>query len=72
AEDGVIADPRACEVDLSGLQCTGAAGDDCLTEAELDVLAKWRQGPVNAAGEQLYPGGIPEGSEPFWWLWLTG
>jgi feruloyl esterase len=20
----------------------------------------------------LYQGGIPEGSEPFWWLWLTG
>ena len=21
---------------------------------------------------QLYPGGIPKGSEPYWWLWLTG
>jgi len=72
AEDGLIADPRACEVDLSGLQCTGAAGPDCLTEAELGVIAAWRQGPVNAAGDQLYPGGIPEGSEPFWGLWLTG
>lgn len=72
AEDGLIADPRACSVDLSALQCTGEAGAECLTEAELDVVAKWRQGPVNSAGEQLYPGGIPEGSEGFWWLWLTG
>ncbi len=73
AEDGVIADPRACEVDLSVLRCGGeGAGNQCLTEAELDVIDKWRQGPRNAAGEQLYPGGIPEGSEPFWAVWLTG
>ncbi|MEM8957387.1 MAG: tannase/feruloyl esterase family alpha/beta hydrolase [Pseudomonadota bacterium] len=63
AEDGVIADPRQCEVDYSGLG---------LTNQQLDALAKWREGPRNAAGDQLYPGGIPEGSEPFWWLWLTG
>lgn len=63
AEDGVIADPRACEVNY---------GDLGLTNQQLDTLALWRQGPRNAAGEQLYPGGVPEGSEPFWWLWLTG
>jgi feruloyl esterase len=62
-EDGMIADPRACEVDYSGLG---------LTNQQLDTLARWREGPRNAAGEQLYPGGIPEGSEPFWFLWLTG
>lgn len=63
AEDGVIADPRACDVDYSGLG---------LSNQQMDTLMKWREGPRNAAGEQLYPGGIPEGSEPFWWLWLTG
>ena len=72
AEDGVIADPRACSVDLSGLACDGAPGADCLTEAELGVIAAWRAGPRDAAGGQLYPGGVPAGSEPFWWLWLTG
>lgn len=71
-EDGLIADPRACKVDLSGLACGAGGGNDCLTRAELGVIAKWRQGPQNSAGEQLYPGGVPEGSEPFWWLWLTG
>lgn len=70
--DGLIADPRLCEADLSDLQCVGEAADTCLTPDELSVLDRWRQGPVNAAGEQLYPGGIPAGSEPFWWLWLTG
>jgi feruloyl esterase len=73
AEDGLISDPRACPVDLAALQCqAGQSPDSCLTPDELGVLAKWRQGPVNKAGEQLYPGGIPAGSEPFWWLWLTG
>ncbi|MEM1129393.1 MAG: tannase/feruloyl esterase family alpha/beta hydrolase [Pseudomonadota bacterium] len=71
AEDGVIADPRTCNVDLGGLQCTGETGPDCLSAAELDVIEKWRQGPQDSAGTQLYPGGIPEGSEPFW-IWLLG
>ncbi|MBY6164059.1 tannase/feruloyl esterase family alpha/beta hydrolase [Mameliella alba] len=63
AEDGAIADPRACTVDYSGLG---------LSNQQMDTLMKWREGPRNSAGEQLYPGGVPEGSEPFWWLWLTG
>lgn len=62
-EDGMIADPRACKMDYSGLD---------LSIQQLDTLAKWRSGPRNAKGDQLYPGGIPEGSESFWWLWLTG
>jgi hypothetical protein len=73
SEDGMISDPRKCSVDLSTIQCT--AGDSeasCLSTAELAVVSKWRQGPQDDAGNQLYPGGIPEGSERFWWLWLTG
>ena len=72
AEDGLIADPRACDVDLTGLICEGSPGPECLTPEELGVIVKWRQGPVGPDGTQLYPGGIPEGSEAFWWLWLTG
>ena len=71
--DGLIGDPRQCNVDLSVLKCSaGESSESCLSDAELGVVEKWRQGPVNSKGEQLYPGGIPEGSEPFWWLWLTG
>ena len=73
-EDGLIADPRACEVDLTPLACgaEGAPDGECLDEAETEALAAWRQGPRDASGAQLYPGGVPEGSEPFWPLWLTG
>ena len=71
--DGLIDDPRKCTVDLSTLRCNaGADPAGCLNDAELGVIAKWRQGARNAAGEQLYPGGIPEGSERFWWQPLTG
>lgn len=70
--DGLISDPRLCDTDLSVLKCEGDTTNTCLSEAELGVIAKWRQGPVNSAGESLYPGAIPEGSEAFWWLWLTG
>ena len=28
--------------------------------------------PKISAGEQLYPGGLPKGSESFWQLWFTG
>ncbi|EPX82253.1 tannase/feruloyl esterase family alpha/beta hydrolase [Salipiger mucosus] len=71
-EDGLIADPRACDIDLSALACNGEDGEACLSTAEMDTLEKWRQGPRDSSGAQLYPGGIPEGSERFWWLWLTG
>ncbi len=71
--DGVIDDPRACDVDLAALQCkAGASGETCLTPAELDVVAKWRQPARNSKGDELYPATIPEGSERFWALWLTG
>lgn len=72
AEDGLIADPRQCEVDLAQAQCSGEAGEDCLTAEEIEVVEKWRQGPVNSAGESLYPGALMPGSEPFWWLWVIG
>ena len=73
AEDGLISDPRQCTPDVSTLLCEeGQDAMQCLSEAEIGVVTKWYQTPVNAAGEALYPGGIPAGSEPFWWLWLTG
>jgi tannase/feruloyl esterase len=71
-KDGLIADPRACDFKPASLQCKGAAGEDCLTAAEVGVLEKWYAGAKNSKGEQLYPGGIPPGSEPYWPLWLTG
>lgn len=70
--DGLISNPMSCDPDYSVLACTEGKNSDCLSVEEVGVLEKWLQGPQNAAGEQLYPGGIPPGSEPFWATWLLG
>jgi pimeloyl-ACP methyl ester carboxylesterase len=70
--DGLIADPAGCDFKPASLLCKLGATAACLTEPEVDVLEKWYAGPKNAKGEQLYPGGLPMGSEPYWPLWLTG
>ncbi len=72
SKDGALADPGACTPDLSALRCEGAADEGCLTEAEMGALAAWREGPRATDGTQLYPGGVPAGSEAFWPVWLTG
>lgn len=71
--DGMISDPRQCQPDVSVLACeTGQDVSQCLDQNEIEVLNKWYQPAVNSVGEALFPGGVPAGSEPFWWLWLTG
>jgi hypothetical protein len=71
-KDPVIADPRACHFKPSTLQCRAGDGADCLTRAEVDAADKIYNGPVDSHGQQLYPGGMPLGSEPFWPRWVTG
>ena len=71
-KDGIISDPRKCEFNPASLKCKGGNAVDCLTEAEVGVLEKWYRGPTNSQGQQLFPGGIPMGSEPHWPRWLTG
>jgi hypothetical protein len=70
--DGVISDPRLCKVDPRAQSCGITDGPVCLTEEDQRVIALWRQGVRDQLGRQLYPGGLPEGSEPYWGLWLTG
>jgi feruloyl esterase len=70
--DGLIDDPRNCDWQPSSLACGREPAPTCLTAAEVGVLDKWYAGPRDASGKQLYPGGIPRGSEPYWPLWLTG
>jgi hypothetical protein len=69
---GLIDDPRQCKFDLARLQCKETDAPDCLTPAETAVVKKWYAGPVDSQGVQLYPGGLPLGSEANWPLWLTG
>ena len=72
-EDKTIDDPRACSVDLSTITCeAGTEGNQCITPEERAVVEKWRKSPVDSSGKVLFVGGVPEGSEPFWRLWLTG
>jgi len=69
-EDGILAAPRMCVVDVNALPaCDQIESDQCFTARERSVLAKWYQGPRNSSGEQLFPG-MPAGSEPFWNVWF--
>ena len=72
ATDGLVADPRACDFRPASVQCTGADSEGCLTGAEVAALDKLYAGPHDGAGRQLYPGGLPLGSEANWGTWITG
>jgi feruloyl esterase len=71
-EDGIIDDPRACNFDPQSLKCDSDNGEGCLSEEQIEVLEAWYGGPKNSKGEQLYPGGIVLGSEPYWGNWIVG
>jgi feruloyl esterase len=71
-QDGVVQDPRKCSFKPASLKCQADGGGDCLSAAEVAVLEKWYGGAKNSKGDQLYPGGVPLGSEAYWPRWLTG
>jgi feruloyl esterase len=56
AADGVIEDPRQVVVDYSALQASVR-----LTDRQMETLRALYDGPVNAAGESVYPGQMPGG-----------
>ena len=59
--------------DPSGRVKSGAEPvSTCLEPEEVAVLQKWYGGARDSQGSQLYPGGVPRGSEPYWRTWLTG
>lgn len=66
AADGLISDPRLCpEIDFSGVFPPG--------DPKLDALEKlYEQRPTNSAGDILYDGVLPYGSEIYWPIWLPG
>ena len=65
-KDGLISDPSACNFDPESLICNEDENKGCLTVEQVETLKAWYGGPKNSAGDQLYPGGLPMGSEPFW------
>jgi len=68
---GYITDPRTCDFDPASIQCpAGVDNDSCLTPAQVGVVTRLYQGPRDASGQSLYPGGEPYGSELAWSFWL--
>lgn len=62
--DGVIDDPRNCDVEPADLACPSS--DPCLDPEAVTALAKIWDSPRDSSGTALYPGGLPAGSEPLW------
>jgi feruloyl esterase len=64
--DGVLEDPRRCNFDPRSLQCTSAAGESCLTSAQVSAARQIYAPSRNPrTGEQIWPG-LMRGSELGW------
>lgn len=66
--DGQIDDPRHCAFDPARLACPRGAGTDaaCLTQPQVAAARAYYQGPRDASGKALFPGGAPYGGELGW------
>ena len=71
-KDGLIETPYDCEFELEDLLCDKLQKQNCLTRRQVETVKAWYSGPKDSDGEQLYPSGVPLGSEPFWQRWITG
>jgi feruloyl esterase len=66
--DGLIDDPRQCDVDVASIvpMCrAGADNDSCLSPAQAGAVQKVYDGPRDSSGRQLMSGFMP-GSESSW------
>lgn len=70
-DDGVISDPRRCDIDLSPLACRNGASNGCLDEEQLAFARAMYDGVRNSAGQSLFAP-IEYGSEATWRIWLLG
>ncbi|MEO8359262.1 MAG: tannase/feruloyl esterase family alpha/beta hydrolase [Vicinamibacteria bacterium] len=69
--DGLIGDPAACLFDPSMLRCRGAENDRCLTEPQVEAVAKVYVGARNPrTGEQIFSGWA-RGSERGWGAYIV-
>lgn len=65
--DGIIADPEACNWQPEDHRCPAvASGEECLTGPEVAVMRRLYDGARNSAGEILFEGGLARGSEYEW------
>ncbi len=65
-EDGLIADPRACNFDPAVVECSGAEQSNCLTAEQVEAARRIYAEPTGPDGQALYPGSMPVGSEQVW------
>lgn len=71
--DGIIDDPRACQLDFTAATCpvSSMQQEDCLTEQEAGLLNTLYGGVRNGAAEVIYPA-VVFGSEHYADKWLFG
>lgn len=71
-QDGIVADPSRCTLNLEPLLCRGAETDQCLTGPQLNGVNKVYGGAKSPhTGEQIFPG-YSSGSELEWSSWIVG
>jgi hypothetical protein len=63
--DGIIDRPDRCDFDPRSMICTGADSAECLTPPQAEAWRKILDGPVNSAGESMYPGYYPGHEEDY-------
>lgn len=71
--DGILANPLACEFDVSFLACDRGSSGPCLTAKQLNAAKRIYEGPRDRQG-QIFPG-VPPGGELSpngWATWITG
>jgi feruloyl esterase len=73
-KDGILNDPRQCKFDVATLLCKGEKTDSCMSQAQLNAVKTYYEGPKDSKGNPLYYG-FPFGSETSeggWSMWVTG
>jgi feruloyl esterase len=68
---GYVPDPRTCTFSPSSIECHRRVTHSCLTAAQVRVVVSLYRGPSDPAGQSLYPGGEPYGSELGWSAWFV-
>jgi len=74
--DGLLSDPRRCQVDLQNLSCTGNETGACLTSPQITALRAIYRGAHTSSGKQIYfgfpPGGEAAPGAAGWDAWIFG
>ena len=64
--DGILDDPRQCQVDLAAITCKSAASTHCLAPAQAAAAREIYDGPHDAAGRRIAHSSAMPGSELVW------